>query len=266
MPLGVETLFVVAIENVGDEGGTTEAAVKIMGADGTKEITTSTVSVGVGCTALAFAEHTFKNKGSYQISATANPNNTVNEWSTDNNSKATTVAVNELPKAAAPDEKAAKRNVPAKPSAGNGSKIAGWNDLGISYVGNLHMTASTYPTTLKSGYGFTVKVQVGKSTSYSKPKYVYKPQKVYMYLPEYGYEKAIELKETSDGIWELPVNSKSVTSASKWYVPIWWPDRSEYTVKIEAVGAFSPGERLDDSLLKTVTIDSNMYTDDYSTN
>lgn len=185
-----------------------------------------------------------------------------------NNSKADSITVTRLPEVAVATADAPEIDIPPLPTTTNGYKSVSWQDNGSSYNGNLTITTETFPSDLKSGYGFELKVRVNKGTTYVKPAYVYKPQKVYVYVPEWQYEKAVELKKVGDTatetIWEFPVNTVSQTEAKKWYVPEWWPDRSEYVVKVEVVGSYTPGDTLNASKVCTINIDSNMYTDDYT--
>ncbi|MDO5110980.1 MAG: hypothetical protein Q4E65_01620 [Clostridia bacterium] len=66
--------------------------------------------------------------------------------------------------------------------------------------------------------------------------------------------------------WEFPENSASGTRAKKWYVPVWWPDGSEYTFLVAAKGAITPGGEITAAKAYTISIDDNMYTDDYTKN
>ncbi len=275
IPLGVETLFSIKIQNIGQSSGSTDAALKIIGPDGVSHTVAGTnTTVSVGRYGLSFAKYTFTQPGSYQIVATANPRSTVAEESEGNNSKADSITVTRLPEVAEATANAPKIEIPPLPSTTNGYKAVGWQDNGSSYNGNITITETidylrkTADGVMKSGYGFEMEVRVKKTTNYVKPSYVYKPQKVYAYVPEWNYEKAIELKKTgetaTETIWSIPENSESVTDAKKWYVPEWWPDDSDYVMKIEVTGAYTPGDTLNASKLCTVNINSNMYTDDYS--
>ncbi|MDO5111370.1 MAG: hypothetical protein Q4E65_03595 [Clostridia bacterium] len=133
------------------------------------------------------------------------------------------------------------------------------------------------PTTaLKSGYGFKIRAKVKITTDYPIAEKVEAPKKVVVYVPEYRYDEqgvAVELERTDGGsayaretVWEFPENSSSGTGAKKWYVPVWWPDGSEYTFLVAAKGAITPGGEITAAKAYTIAIDDNMYTDDYTKN
>lgn len=127
-------------------------------------------------------------------------------------------------------------------------------------------------TALKSGYGFSVDVAVDVATDYPIADKVEAPKKVLCYIPDWGgYDFAIALKRTDNGgayarhtTWTLPVNAESGAGLAKWYVPVWWPDKTDYKILIAAKGVYTPGGEITCATDHTIRIDSNMYTDDYT--
>lgn len=264
---GVQSLIVVLLGNQGAGDGTTSVTMELTPTSGTGQTTTlisPCIYVASGKKAIAFVTHTFSKPGTYSLRATANAGSYDDESLFTNNTRTGTINVVKEPEYAAPAEEATKRRVPDLPEITEARQTK-WTDNSSEYKANITLSCDSDIESSKSGYGFTILAKSKTTSSFPSTALAYQPQKIYAFLPEYGYEKAIELDNTENG-WEFPVNATSVTGHRKWYIPVWWPDGSEYTMLLQTVGAYTAGGELIATETVTVRVDSNLYTDDYSVN
>lgn len=257
---GTTALTMVKVQETnGGSAGSVDVKLEISGI-GTQ---TKTVSVPAnGYATAVFSWTPPSNGGSVTLTATANPNRTLNETSYDNNSKSIVATVR------APFVDAVEQptpvSIPSRPAGENNNYVT-WeetvNGVTTSYWARLSLSASPSASTLKSGYGFGVTVTAIVTTNYTGS---FAPSQVVMFVPERGYSEVVRL--VRDGsTWTLPVSPWSMVGAKKWYVPVWYPDDKAYEPIITAVGATTPGGELTATVPLSILIYGNMYEDD-STN
>jgi len=137
----------------------------------------------------------------------------------------------------------------------------------VSFYAEVSISAKLTPDTMKSGYGVECEVTTTVSTNYDKPGAVTGLQSVYAYSPVSGYTVAVALERVpgTSGKWRFPVNPTSVKRNRVMYVPVEWPDKSNFKIGFTGRDALSPGGALCASTDASVYIDGNMFMDD-STN
>jgi hypothetical protein len=120
---------------------------------------------------------------------------------------------------------------------------------------------------MKSGYGVECEVTTEVRTNYDSSGRVFGLQSVYAYLPtsDYGEAVALEPVPGSDGKkWRFPVNPASVKGSRVQYVPVAWPDGTNFRIGFTGRDAQSPGGAMCASVYADVYINGNMYEDDYT--
>lgn len=257
---GTTSLTMVKVQETnGGSAGSVNVKLEISGI-GTQ---TKTVSVPAnGYATAVFSWSPPSNGGSITLTATVNPNRTVNETSYDNNSKSIVATVR------APYVDAVEQptpvSIPSRPAGENNNYVT-WeetvNGVTTSYWARLSLSASPSSSTLKSGYGFGVTVTAIVTTNYTGS---FAPSQVVMFVPERGYSEVVRLVRDGN-TWTLPVSPWSMVGAKKWYVPVWYPDDKAYEPIVTAVGATTPGGELTATVPLSILIQGNMYEDD-STN
>ena len=150
----------------------------------------------------------------------------------------------------------------------NNNNYKAWNEKTphstIRRYAELTVTAIVSPERMKSGYGFTAYVTANVSTNSASG--VTSVKSVTAYFPDDNYSKGYELTQVSrNGLnttWEFPVNAISKIGAKQWYVPVSFPDRTNYVVKFRAEGAGTPiGDMFSETTCE-IYIEANMYEDD----
>lgn len=140
-----------------------------------------------------------------------------------------------------------------------------------NFYAQLNITSSSTPTGMKSGYGFRVAVTTALDTDYDFPSKIVGPQRLYAYFPEHQYTVPIELEATStagslNNTWHFYLNDDSVLGnveeAKEHYIPVWFPDKTDYIVQFWAKDATSPGGGLCAATKNSIYIDGNLYEDD----
>lgn len=120
-----------------------------------------------------------------------------------------------------------------------------------------------YPPELKSGYGFTANVTVQIDTNIEEETEISTITKVLAYFPDDYYNEGYELVKVSQSgllsTWEFPVNPTSKIGAKKWYVPVDFPDKTDYTVIFKVIT--SKNDVYDEQTC-SIYIDGNMFEDD----
>ncbi|MEG6521367.1 hypothetical protein [Desulfotomaculum sp. 1211_IL3151] len=120
---------------------------------------------------------------------------------------------------------------------------------------------------LKSGYGYSIKVNTTVNTNYDKAELITTPQTAEVYLPEYRYETAIPLIREG-GQFVFRENPASPFRYKKQYIPVWFPDFRDYVVQLIVTDVHTPGGTLSKWItggeLKIYVVDS-MYDDDVTT-
>lgn len=208
--------------------------------------------------------------------AIINPDQSLdNEGSTDNNTY-TQKAVIENVAYTEPEE---SRSLPDPPKRSDQSKVTWWEqryengqfiwrefyaELKVSAVLNYDTKANSY---LKSGYGYSIKVNATVNTNYDKAELITVPQTAEVYLPEYRYETAIPLTKDG-GQFIFRENPASPFKYRKQYLPVWFPDDKDYIVQLLVTDVHTPGGTLSKWLtggeLQIRVVDS-MYSDDVTT-
>lgn len=128
---------------------------------------------------------------------------------------------------------------------------------------DLITTVTVDPPELKSGYGFTANVTVQIDTNIEEETEISTITKVLAYFPDDSYNKGYELVKTSQNVmtstWEFPINPKSKIGAKKWYVPVDFPDKTDYIVIFEVI---TSKNNVFDEQTCSIFIDGNMFEDD----
>lgn len=208
--------------------------------------------------------------------AVINPDQSLdNEGSTDNNTY-TQKAVIENVAYTEPEE---SRELPAPPERAEQSRVTWWEqryengqfiwrefyaELKVSAVLDYDTKVKGY---LKSGYGYSIKVNATVNTNYDKAELITVPQTAEVYLPEYRYETAIPLTKEG-GQFVFRENPASPFKYRKQYVPVWFPDDKDYIVQLLVTDVHTPGGTLSKWLtggeIQIRVVDS-MYSDDVTT-
>jgi hypothetical protein len=208
--------------------------------------------------------------------AVINPDQSLdNEGSTDNNTY-TQKAVIENVTYTEPKE---SRALPDPPQRTEQPRVTWWEqryengqfiwrefyaELKVSAVLDYDTKAKGY---LKSGYGYSIKVNTTVSTNYDKAELITAPQTAEVYLPEHRYETAIPLI-MEGGQFVFRENPASPFKYRKQYIPVWFPDYRDYIVQLLVTDVHTPGGTLSKWLtggeLQIKVVDS-MYSDDVTT-
>lgn len=208
--------------------------------------------------------------------AVINPDQSLdNEGSNDNNTY-TQKAVIENVTYGEPEE---SRELPDPPERTDQPRVTWWEqryengqfvwrefyaELKVSAVLDYDTKAKGY---LKSGYGYSIKVNATVNTNYDKAELITIPQTAEVYLPEYRYETAIPLIKEG-GQFVFRENPASPFKYRKQYVPVWFPDDKDYIVQLLVTDVHTPGGTLSKWLtggeLHIKVVDS-MYSDDVTT-
>lgn len=177
----------------------------------------------------------------------------------------------------APEE---SRTIPAPPQRNDQPKVTWWEqryengqfvwrqfyaELQVSAVLDYATKAKGY---LKSGYGFSISVTATVNTNYDRPELITAAQTAEVYLPQYRYETAIPLMSDSTNHFTFRENPSSPFRYKKQYVPIWFPDNTDYIAQLLVTDVHTPGGTLSKWItggeLKIFVVDS-MYSDDVTT-
>lgn len=138
----------------------------------------------------------------------------------------------------------------------------------VKFTTTLHASVAATPGKIKSGYGVDTTVKTWITTNYDREGSLSNAQNVWAYFPDSGTPVKLQAVSGSPGsasgtvTWRLPENSKSVLRARKHYIPVSWPDGS-YQIRIIATDVAGPGDPCR-SVSTTITIQGNMYEDDYT--
>lgn len=120
---------------------------------------------------------------------------------------------------------------------------------------------------LKSGYGYSITVMPTVRTNYDKSELITAPQTAELYLPEYRYDTAIPLVKEG-GKFIFAENPASPFLYRKQYLPLWFPDDTDYIAQLLVTDVHTPGGTLSKWLtggeLQIRVVDS-MYSDDITT-
>jgi len=209
--------------------------------------------------------------------ATINPDRILdNETSTANNTYTQKAVIKNVTY----DEPEESRTIPAPPQRSDQPKVTWWEqryengrfvwrqfdaELQVSAVLDYATKAKSY---LKSGYGFSVSVTATVNTNYDKPELITAAQTAEVYLPQYRYETAIPLMSDSTNHFTFRENPSSPFRYKKQYVPIWFPDNTDYIAQLLVPDVHTPGGTLSKWItggeLKIFVVDS-MYSDDVTT-
>ena len=121
---------------------------------------------------------------------------------------------------------------------------------------------------IKSGYGFSIRVITTIDTNYDRPELITMPQTAEVYLPQYRYQTALPLLMESTNHFTFRENPNSPFKYKKQYVPVWFPDNTDYIVQLLVTDVHTPGGTLSKWItggnLKIKVVDS-MYSDDVTT-
>lgn len=208
--------------------------------------------------------------------ATINPDHTLdNESSTSNNVYTQKAVIRDI-SYGEPDE---SRAIPDPPQRSDQPKVTWWEQryengqfIWHEYYAVLKVSATLdYDTKgkgyLKSGYGYSITVTTSVDTNYDRPELITSPQTAEIYLPEYSYITAIPLDKVG-GQFVFRENSASPFHYRKQYIPVWFPDDTDYIVQLLVADVHTPGGSLSKWLtggdLKIHVVDS-MYDDDVTT-
>ncbi len=208
--------------------------------------------------------------------AIINPDQALNNEGTTDNNTYTQKAVIENVIYGEPQE---SRTLPDPPNRNEQPRVTWWEqryengqfiwrefyaELKVSAVLDYDTKAKGY---LKSGYGYSIKVNATVNTNYDKPELITTPQTAEVYLPEYRYETAIPLIKEG-GQFVFRENPASPFQYRKQYVPVWFPDYRDYIVQLLVTDVHTPGGTLSKWItggeLKIYVVDS-MYDDDVTT-
>jgi len=121
---------------------------------------------------------------------------------------------------------------------------------------------------LKSGYGFFINVTASVNTNYDKPELITDAQTAEVYLPQYLYETAIPLLSDSKNHFTFQENPSSPFRYKKQYVPVWFPDNTEYIVQLLVTDVHTPGGTLSKWITGgdlQIFVSDSMYSDDVTT-
>jgi len=184
--------------------------------------------------------------------AVINPEQSLdNEGSTDNNTY-TQKAVIENVTYGEPQE---SRELPEPPERTDQPRVTWWEqryengqfiwrefyaELKVSAVLDYDTKAKGY---LKSGYGYSIKVNTTVSTNYDKAELITAPQTAEVYLPEHRYETAIPLI-MEGGQFVFRENPASPFKYRKQYIPVWFPDFRDYIVQLLVTDVHTPAGTL----------------------
>ena len=208
--------------------------------------------------------------------ATINPNQTLGNESTATNNIYTQKAVIQNVTYGEPEE---SRALPDPTKRNEQPRVTWWEqryengqfvwrefyaELNVSATLDYDTKAKDY---LKSGYGYSIKVNATVNTNYDKSELITAPQTAEVYLPEYRYETAIPLVKES-GQFVFQENPASPFRYRKQYIPVWFPDFRDYIVQLLVTDVHTPGGTLSKWItggeLKIYVVDS-MYDDDVTT-
>lgn len=208
--------------------------------------------------------------------ATINPDGALNNESTDDNNVYTQQAVIENIVYETPEE---SRTLSDPPQRTEQSRVTWWEQRYESgkfvwheYYAELSVSATLEYATkeqcyLKSGYGYSITVTPSVRTNYDKPELITAPQTAELYLPEYRYDTAIPLVK-EDGKFIFAENPASPFLYRKQYLPLWFPDDTDYIAQLLVTDVHTPGGTLSKWLtggeLQIRVVDS-MYSDDITT-
>lgn len=256
--VGLKMLSLVTYFNTGDESVTTALSFTANGVTQEKTVTVAGKSSG-----SAVFTWTPTGTGSVQVTATINPDKTIEEIDYTNNTRTDTVVVRALVDPAEPDPINPASILP--PPDIEGTPEVEWTgDDGTEYWAKLEVTVSTEYDELKSGYGFDFTVTPKLTTNCPDASQIIQPQAVVMRVPESHYETGVILEKSGDS-WILPVNSASVLGSRTWFVPVWFPD-VDYIGLVTVYGAFTPGGELTVTAPITIHVNGSMYEDDSTNN
>lgn len=178
------------------------------------------------------------------------------------------------------DEPEESRTIPAPPERSDKPKVTWWEqryengqfvwrqfyaELDVTAVLDYATKAKGY---LKSGYGFFIDVTATVNTNYDRPELITPAQTTEVYLPQYRYETAIPLISDSPNHFTFRENPNSPFRYKKEYIPVWFPDITDYIVQLLVTDVHTPGGTLSKWItggdLKINVVDS-MYSDDATT-
>lgn len=209
--------------------------------------------------------------------ATINPDQTLDNETTAANNTYTQKAVI---KNVTYDEPEESRIIPAPPQRSDQPRVTWWEQryengrfVWRQFYAELKATAVLdYDTKakgyLKSGYGFSISVTATVNTNYDRPDLITAAQTAEVYLPQYRYETAIQLISDSTNHFTFRENPSSPFRYKKQYIPVWFPDNTDYIVQLLVNDVHTPGGTLSKWItggeLKIFVVDS-MYSDDVTT-
>ncbi len=231
------------------------------------EVLNSTASAPERGNAFAFCEWTPTFAGTYTVQIEVNPGRSVIKNNYTNNSFEYTLEI--LPAYDSPDrdddddddphdpgddrdphgpaDKKPDGFVYPVPSTGENTDTLTWEENGTTYWARLNFNVSFSEPEIdpmRSGYGFKVSGTAEITHNYYDDARVREPEGIIMLLPEYNYERGVNLERMPDGTWQLPVNPESVTGARRWYIPGWYADGQQYTVVSQCYGSHTPAGEL----------------------
>lgn len=124
------------------------------------------------------------------------------------------------------------------------------------------------PAAMKSGYGIETTVKTSFETDYDRSTFVFGAQHLYVYLPEYQYTFWESLQSSDEATllnntWRFRVNYDSGLNRREHYIPVQFPDNTNYILYFKATGA-AAGESgdMDASTTRGIYINGSMYQDD----
>jgi hypothetical protein len=134
----------------------------------------------------------------------------------------------------------------------------------MRFYAEVSLSAALSPGSMKSGYGVECEVAARLSTNYDRAYGVVGIQSVHAYLPSSGYAEAIELEPVpgAEARWRFPVNPASVSGGRVQYVPVEWPDGTEFRIGFTGRGAQCPGGAMAASAYAETRISGSMFEDD----
>lgn len=121
---------------------------------------------------------------------------------------------------------------------------------------------------MKSGYGVKVDVTTRLTTNSPSSHYTY-TQTALSVFPEFQYQTYLRLLERTSGgmnaVFNFRENEFSTYNRRVHFTPVWFPDKTKYTVYTQVWDTWTPDGMLSVNLNDYVAIDKSLF-DDWYTN
>lgn len=155
----------------------------------------------------------------------------------------------------------------------NGDWEYSYDSYSASITGTMElMPDDIVPTaegkSMKSGYGVKVDVTTRLTTNSSSSHYTY-TQTALSVFPEFQYQTYLRLLERTSGgmnaVFNFRENEFSTYNRRVHFTPVWFPDKTKYTVYTQVWDTWTPDGMLSVNLNDYVAIDKSLF-DDWYTN